>query len=605
MKFKSLLAFLFLGTFVQAQSLTLRTFYGATHQAIQFTSPQKGFALAYADTLGALPEGVLRKTIDGGVTWKTFPITFSPTLPDYPGVNTVEVRNNLQMLNENVGYCAGELNTNLGSQGMILKTNNGGISWTGTPIPVTNLPIQCIYFTNETTGYFAADDIYKTTNSGATWSKVMTLGGSIVQTIYFLNETTGFACASNKIFKTTNAGLNWEKIDLPGGVRPSSMRFISNTAGFFTTETNGRIYGTTDGGANWNLLYSEMNTRLTSISVINNVIVVGGYSTTSSTCNTFIVKSDNGVNWIKECFNFEFPNPRYVYSTYFIAEDKGFLGVDGGLYEYSTQLLPQTIIGFNPIPNLNVGESYTITGVTGGGSGNPIVFTSSNTAIATVSGNVITALASGNVTITASQAGNATYAAATSVSQNLVVNTLALLPQTIIGFNPIPNLSVGESYTITGVTGGGSGNPIVFTSSNTAIATVSGNVITALASGNVTITASQAGNATYAAATSVSQNLTIDAVLSVENPLSTETQITLYPNPTKDILFIKILATSLPKEINIELFNTKGQMVKRYKEKPNSNNQLIMDISDFSEGVYFLNFSTEKLNCSKKIVIVR
>lgn len=517
MKFKSLLAFLFLGTFVQAQSLTLRTFYGATHQAIQFTSPQKGFALAYADTLGALPEGVLRKTIDGGVTWKTFPITFSPTLPDYPGVNTVEVRNNLQMLNENVGYCAGELNTNLGSQGMILKTNNGGISWTGTPIPVTNLPIQCIYFTNETTGYFAADDIYKTTNSGATWSKVMTLGGSIVQTIYFLNETTGFACASNKIFKTTNAGLNWEKIDLPGGVRPSSMRFISNTAGFFTTETNGRIYGTTDGGANWNLLYSEMNTRLTSISVINNVIVVGGYSTTSSTCNTFIVKSDNGVNWIKECFNFEFPNPRYVYSTYFIAEDKGFLGVDGGLYEYSTQLLPQTIIGFNPIPNLNVGESYTITGVTGGGSGNPIVFTSSNTAIATVSGNVITALASGNVTITASQAGNATYAAATSVSQNL----------------------------------------------------------------------------------------TIDAVLSVENPLSTETQITLYPNPTKDILFIKILATSLPKEINIELFNTKGQMVKRYKEKPNSNNQLIMDISDFSEGVYFLNFSTEKLNCSKKIVIVR
>ena len=164
---------------------------------------------------------------------------------------------------------------------------------------------------------------------------------------------------------------------------------------------------------------------------------------------------------------------------------------------------------------------------------------------------------------------------------------------------------MGGTYTISGVAGGASGNPIVFTSSNTAIATVSGDVITALASGKVTITASQAGNATYAAATSVSQNLTIDVVLSVENPLSTETQITLYPNPAKDILFIKILATSLPKEIYIELFNTKGLLVKRYKEVLNSNNPLMLDISDFSEGVYFLSFSTDKLNCSKRLVIVR
>lgn len=425
MQFRSFLAFLFLSTFVQAQSLTLRNFFGATHQAVQFTSPQKGFALAYADTLGALPQGVLRKTIDGGANWKTFPITFSPTLPDYPGINTVVVRNSLQMLNENVGYCAGELNTNLGPQGMVLKTNNGGTSWTGTPIPITELPIQCIYFTNETTGYVVTEDVYKTTDSGATWSKVLSPGGgSLVQTIYFLNETTGYACAHNKLFKTTNAGLNWEKIDLPAGVRPSSMRFISNTTGFFTTETNGRIYGTTDGGANWNLLYSEMNARLTSISIINNVIVVGGYSTTSTTCNTILVKSDNGVIWTKECFNFEFPKPRYVYSTCFVSEEKGFLGVDGGLYEYSTQLLPQTIIGFNPIPKLTVGGTYTITGVTGGGSGNPIVFTSSAPSVVSISGNVITVLGTGSVTITATQAGNLVYASAIPVNQNLIVSPI-------------------------------------------------------------------------------------------------------------------------------------------------------------------------------------
>jgi hypothetical protein len=164
---------------------------------------------------------------------------------------------------------------------------------------------------------------------------------------------------------------------------------------------------------------------------------------------------------------------------------------------------------------------------------------------------------------------------------------------------------VGGTYTISGVAGGASGNPVVFTSSNPAIASVSGNVITAVSAGTVSISASQAGNAAYAAATSVSQNLTIDAVLSIENPLSPEKQITLYPNPAKDILFIKILVTNLPKEINLELFNTTGQLVKRYKEEPNSNNQLMLDISDFSEGVYFLNFSTDKLNFSKRLVIIR
>jgi hypothetical protein len=264
----------------------------------------------------------------------------------------------------------------------------------------------------------------------------------------------------------------------------------------------------------------------------------------------------------------------------------------------------QNIIGFRLPSALVVGNTYTFTGVTGGGSGNPIVYTSSNPAVASVSGNLITALSSGSVAIFANQAGNASFNLADTKTLSLTVEN-AVLPQTITGYSSIPNLNVGNTYTITGVAGGGSGNPIDFTSSNPAIATVSGNVITALAAGNVTITASQAGNTAYAPAKEISQNLTVNVVLSVENPLSNETQISLYPNPAKEVMFIKILATSLPKEINLELFNTTGLLVKRYKEVLNSNNQLMLDISDFSEGVYFLNFSTDKLNCSKRLVIIR
>jgi hypothetical protein len=59
-------------------------------------------------------------------------------------------------------------------------------------------------------------------------------------------------------------------------------------------------------------------------------------------------------------------------------------------------------------------------------SGLPVTFSSSNTSIATVSGNTLTIVGAGSVIITADQAGDATYAAAPSVTQTLVVNPIAL-----------------------------------------------------------------------------------------------------------------------------------------------------------------------------------
>jgi hypothetical protein len=59
-------------------------------------------------------------------------------------------------------------------------------------------------------------------------------------------------------------------------------------------------------------------------------------------------------------------------------------------------------------------------------SGLPVTFSSSNTAIATVSGNTLTIVGAGSVIITADQAGDATYAAAPSVTQTLVVDPIAL-----------------------------------------------------------------------------------------------------------------------------------------------------------------------------------
>ncbi len=265
----------------------------------------------------------------------------------------------------------------------------------------------------------------------------------------------------------------------------------------------------------------------------------------------------------------------------------------------------QNIIGFRLPSTLVVGNTYTITGVTGGGSGNPIVYTSSNPAVASVSGNVITALSSGSVAILANQAGNASFNLADTKTLSLTISNTPLLPQTITGFSAIPNLNIGQTYTISGVTGGGSGNPIIFISSNPSIATVSENVITALAAGNVTITASQAGNTAYAPAIDISQNLTVTTVLSTNEPALNEKQIFIYPNPSMDIVNIKIENIASFDKVSFSLVDMSGKLVLQKSNVTSSTQIFQLDIQALSKGTYLLKILKDKNVTTKKIIIDR
>jgi len=79
----------------------------------------------------------------------------------------------------------------------------------------------------------------------------------------------------------------------------------------------------------------------------------------------------------------------------------------------------------------------------------------------------------------------------------------------VITFTALPTKILGDPSFTLNATGGASGNPVTFVSSNPAVATISGNVVTIVGVGTVTITASQAGNAIYHAAADVSQVLTV------------------------------------------------------------------------------------------------
>ena len=103
-------------------------------------------------------------------------------------------------------------------------------------------------------------------------------------------------------------------------------------------------------------------------------------------------------------------------------------GPDAGNYTLTQPSLTGTItradqtITFDALPPKFANDTPFALSATSS-AGLSVSYTSSNEAVATVSGNVVTLLAAGTTTITASQDGNTNFNAATPVAQTLTVNT--------------------------------------------------------------------------------------------------------------------------------------------------------------------------------------
>ncbi|HOZ51733.1 MAG TPA: putative Ig domain-containing protein, partial [Chitinophagaceae bacterium] len=164
------------------------------------------------------------------------------------------------------------------------------------------------------------------------------------------------------------------------------------------------------------------------------------------------------------------------------------------------------VINFSPIASKVFGDADFLLSATGGNSGNPIIYTSSNTTVASIVSNTVTIQGAGSTVITASQAGNANYFAATNVSQTLDV---LQAPQEIL-FSPLPSKLITDPPFALSAVGGGSGNGIVYSSSNPLVASVSGNIVTIVGAGSTLITASQSGNSNYLPAPDTVQNLVVN-----------------------------------------------------------------------------------------------
>ncbi|MEA5429395.1 cellulose binding domain-containing protein [Arcicella lustrica] len=190
------------------------------------------------------------------------------------------------------------------------------------------------------------------------------------------------------------------------------------------------------------------------------------------------------------------------------------IGASNGFGSNSTTMTitvkDNQVISFNQIPTKYVGDTdFDPQAITSAGL--PVSYISSDTTVATILNGKIHIVAAGSTTITALQAGNELYNKANSVSQSFTVSKLS---QTI-SLSSISAKYVDDAdFDIVAIAS--SGLAVAFISSDTSVAKIVNGKVQIIGVGTVTITALQLGDATYIAASEVSQTFTVLSTIKIK-----------------------------------------------------------------------------------------
>ena len=179
------------------------------------------------------------------------------------------------------------------------------------------------------------------------------------------------------------------------------------------------------------------------------------------------------------------------------ADQAGGNGYPAALQAQQSFFVGAQAITFTSTPPTDAQVSdpaYTVT-ATGGGSGNPVIFTvdPAAAAVCSISGPVVSFTNSGTCTVDANQAGSTDYLPAPQAQQSFLVGDP---PIRFTSAAPSDAIVRGPTYTVS-ATGAPSGVPVTFSSGTTSVCTVVGSTVSFIGAGTCTIDAEQAGNAQY------------------------------------------------------------------------------------------------------------
>lgn len=208
-----------------------------------FINAEVGFVVGY--------DGNIFKTVNSGSSWQKQ--QSGTTLP------LVSVF----FLNDTIGYISGQgssgcLDADCGKGAVLLKTLDGGKTWTKTFFKeyasiysllffdeVRGLSIIRLPDASNSESYFLA----KTFDGGSSW-ELLDLTITEYTKFYSIDNIVFVAGKDQDIFKSKDFGNSWQTIHTPTSVL-GNVYFINENTGFFNSATG--IYKTIDGGLHWQI----------------------------------------------------------------------------------------------------------------------------------------------------------------------------------------------------------------------------------------------------------------------------------------------------------------------------------------------------------------
>jgi photosystem II stability/assembly factor-like uncharacterized protein len=252
----------------------------------------------------------------------------------------------------------------------MLKTTNGGLNWSMTNFPDTSVIVTNILFTDSLKGYATgfSGKIFRTTNGGGNWEECFIdstgcqyLYGFPKHRLNFINSTTGYACGGQydiigAIWKTTNSGVTWSTYCVTPeplfDIKIINSNKIVASGGDFEF---GAITTTTfNGGANWNYF----NTGLFGVGRDLAFRTEKEIWMPLAFAQAWAVHLDSGninIPWI----GIPAPDSTAVYAAVFKSPTFGFaFGSYGAIMKYNTTVIGLTPEGSSISRDYSLGQNY-------------------------------------------------------------------------------------------------------------------------------------------------------------------------------------------------------------------------------------------------------
>lgn len=259
--------------------------------------------------------GIICKTIDGGLTWETDSVS---NLTFY----------SIFFVNKNIGFAVGGQSSIGGTGGkipgsIVFKTINAGMTWQKLNIPNTSYELHSVFFINENIGFAIGLGLpIKTTDGGETWEQFEFEYKGMMKKITFIDSQTGFAAGLfGNIFRTSNQGASWTLTDNASDGHIYDSYFVGDTIGYACGGKE--MIKTTDGGKSWNILKNSPDgVYFLHFADENNGIAIGyGHYTGGcyGTMTSAIYRTENG----GETWDIE-DNIEFGYIASFYSKTDGF-----------------------------------------------------------------------------------------------------------------------------------------------------------------------------------------------------------------------------------------------------------------------------------------